>query len=40
MGGHAPSKEWRPFMLDLLMLATGVGFFALMFGYVALCERL
>jgi hypothetical protein len=27
-------------MLDLIMLALGVGGFALLIGYVALCERL
>ncbi len=27
-------------MLDLIMLAIGVGGFALLIGYVALCERL
>jgi len=27
-------------MLDLIMLALGIGAFALLIGYVALCERL
>jgi hypothetical protein len=27
-------------MLDIVMLAIGVGAFALLIGYVALCERL
>jgi hypothetical protein len=27
-------------MLDIVMLAIGVGGFALLIGYVALCERL
>jgi len=27
-------------MLDVIMLALGVGGFALLIGYVALCERL
>lgn len=27
-------------MLDVVLLAAGVGFFALSLGYVALCERL
>jgi hypothetical protein len=27
-------------MLDLVMLALGIGGFALLIGYVALCERL
>jgi len=27
-------------MLDIFMLAIGVGGFALLIGYVALCERL
>jgi len=27
-------------MLDVVMLVLGVGGFALLFGYVALCERL
>ncbi|MDN3623951.1 hypothetical protein [Methylobacterium isbiliense] len=27
-------------MLDVLLLAAGLGFFALSLGYVALCERL
>jgi len=27
-------------MLDLAMLALGIGGFALLIGYVALCERL
>jgi len=27
-------------MLDILMLVIGVGSFALLIGYVALCERL
>jgi hypothetical protein len=28
------------FMLDVIMLAIGVGAFVLFIGYVALCERL
>ena len=35
-----PVEEWRSFMLDLVMLILGVGAFALLIGYVALCERL
>jgi hypothetical protein len=27
-------------MLDVIMLVCGIGGFALLFGYVALCERL
>jgi len=27
-------------MLDVIMLAIGIGSFALLLGYVALCERL
>jgi hypothetical protein len=27
-------------MLDVIMLAIGIGSFALLFAYVALCERL
>jgi hypothetical protein len=30
----------EPSMLDVIMLATGIGSFALLFAYVALCERL
>jgi len=32
--------ERRIFMLDVVMLALGVGAFVLFVGYVALCERL
>jgi len=27
-------------MLDFIMLACGIGGFVLLFGYIALCERL
>jgi hypothetical protein len=37
---RAPVEEWRPFMLDVVMLVIGVGAFALLIGNVALCERL
>jgi hypothetical protein len=32
--------EKEMFMLDVIMLAIGVGAFVLFIGYVALCERL
>jgi hypothetical protein len=39
---EAAAQPWRggESMLDLIMLALGVGSFALLIGYVALCERL
>jgi hypothetical protein len=35
---HSPSKE-HP-MLDLILLAAGLGFFALSIGYTIACDRL
>jgi hypothetical protein len=32
--------HWETAMLDVIMLACGIGGFAVLFGYVALCERL
>lgn len=33
-------QRWRSTMLDLVFLALGIGGFALMIGYAALCDRL
>jgi len=40
--GHSPFHRSQPeaSMLDVIMLAIGIGSFALLFAYVALCERL
>ena len=40
MGQAAQEAIWRQSMLDILMLVIGLGGFALMIAYVALCERL
>jgi hypothetical protein len=46
MGGspniRGAGSPWPPelSMLDVIMLAIGIGSFALLLGYVALCERL
>ncbi|WP_158287740.1 hypothetical protein [Falsiroseomonas bella] len=39
--GPTPSRSFgeKPRMLDLLLLALGVGLFGLMAAYVAACER-
>jgi hypothetical protein len=38
---HAvPPQPTGVTMLDVIMLAIGIGSFALLFAYVALCERL
>jgi hypothetical protein len=38
---HGSKSATRSFsMLDIIMLACGIGGFALVFGYIALCERL
>lgn len=34
------SMAERKQAMDILVLATGFGFFALMFGYIILCEKL
>jgi hypothetical protein len=40
-GEHGNKSATRSFsMLDLIMLACGIGGFVLLFGYIALCERL
>ena len=31
---------WRPKLMDIIVLAIGFGFFALMFGYISVCEKL
>jgi len=36
----AAPRNWSIQMLDLLMLAIGLGFFALSVGYAYACERL
>ena len=36
----APVEGMEIVMLDIVMLVIGVGAFALLIGYVALCERL
>jgi hypothetical protein len=38
--GAARRVEWRSGMLDVIMLAIGVGGFALLAAYGALCARL
>ena len=34
------TRNWRSSMLDIIFLALGLGGFALMGAYVALCDRL
>lgn len=38
--GVAPTSCREPSMMDVFMLALGLGFFALSVGYVVACERL
>ncbi|WP_419899159.1 hypothetical protein [Roseomonas sp. USHLN139] len=35
---RSPSREFLP-MIDILLLALGLGFFGLMAAYVAACEK-
>lgn len=32
--------EWKAKAMDILLLAAGFGYFALMFGFVRICEKL
>lgn len=38
--GRTSSRNEEKFMMDILMLALGFGFFALAIGYTYACERL
>ena len=38
--GHAKCSAQEQLMLDIVMLALGLGFFALAVGYTYACERL
>jgi hypothetical protein len=37
---HGPAVRKEPLMLDVIMLAIGLGFFALSVGYTIACDRL
>ncbi len=40
MGLRASSLQRERFMLDLILIAVGLGFFALSIAYVFACDRL